>query len=667
MLTISRRTLLSSASTIFPALAVKPDLSLAAELTASAGRVNLGLANGSYYNVTYPFINIWKCAGAIQVIAGGVNHRSDIAPGTINSAWDGYLDSDGELARPLPGNVTHLLRIFYAPPRDGIPAGYSRVGEQWVLKWDGTASNVAIAGASSTTRGGNRIVWTWRSNTDNMSASFAGMHYDDPPRNIRLCELRHEKQLDASEVFNPEWLAKVHEGSGIVRFMDWQSTNNNFSTLRLSDIADQKYCSYGGSTAKPFVKGGMPLSVMSGLANRVRSHPWVCIPNVLGTKKLTSISTINNANPAVVTSLGHKWENGDQVIPYLTNWSQIDRRRWTVANADQKAGTFALADVDSTSFGPFTPKLAFVTAPLDLNSISKEVAPLAAHFRDTIAPGLVTYFELGNELWNYSFSSFHWLAAQAHDKIAGDDPHWMSGYLAAHCMKLIRDTYGVDHRNRWRGVLATQTVNTNVTKGVIAGINQYIDEHDRSLKITDLFDDIAVTGYFGGNFAKTQKATVMDWINTSEQRWKDGSEPTKYSYFNRVVNEDVGDGRYTHVAYSVDKLPAFWRDQKAIADANGLGLIQYEGGNGNVPVFLGELTDADQSRLIDFYKQCSHTPEDARNYLAMFSSFVAMGGKFPAKFVEAGPVTRYGNFGALRYPGDSNAVWDAVVAFNART
>ena len=70
----------------------------------------------------------------------------------------------------------------------------------------------------------------------------------------------------------------------------------------------------------------MPLALMSDLARQVQSHPWVCIPNVLGTRKLSAVGTISNANPAIVTSPGHKWEDGDQIIPYGTNWKQIERK-----------------------------------------------------------------------------------------------------------------------------------------------------------------------------------------------------------------------------------------------------------------------------------------------------------------------------------------------------
>ncbi len=136
-------------------------------------------------------------------------------------------------------------------------------------------------------------------------------------------------------------------------------------------------------------------------------------------------------------------------------------------------------------------------------------------------------------------------------------------------------------RAKWKGVLAAQTGNIGVTNRYIAGINRYIREHAPALRITDLFDELAVAGYFGSNFTNALKAKVFRWMDQSESRWQAGQEPTKYSYFNRIVNEDITDARHTGMAYSVNKLGAIWQAQMIIADANGLGLIQYEGGNGN--------------------------------------------------------------------------------------
>jgi hypothetical protein len=669
---ISRRTLLASTAALLPAKA-EPAALAGVEQTAS-GRINLGLSGTGNDLLVYPFINIWKCGGHIQVVAGGSNYLSSIPRGVPGSEWDRYIDDNGELTRLLPGDETQMRRVFYGPQIYGLPTGYNRVGTRWILKWEGTATDVSITGAVSPNRDRNRIIWNWGSNIAEMAVTFSKMDPNDPPRNICLCEERYEGRYDTGEIFDPAWLASVREGSGIIRFMCWQIPSHDLSTLRFSDFPSEKYCSYGGlntkpfngTTMKPFIKGGVPLSLISRLANETQSHPWVCIPNVLGTNKLSSIASITNTNPAMVTSPGHNWDDGDRVIVFGTNWPQIESSSYTVIDADKRAGTFALESVDSRSFTTFDSKWASATAPYDLDSIERELVPFAAHFRDHVARGLITYFELGNENWNGSFIAHHWLNGQARWKFGHKDSELMSGYLAAHCMRVIRDTYRLDGRNSWRGVLATQTVSVEATARLIEGVRKYLAEHEPSLHLTDLFGDLAVTGYFGRKLGFAQKATVMGWMELSEEHWHNGREPTKYSFFNRIVNEDLADARYTNFAYSVDKLKEFWRAQKEIADANGLGLIQYEGGNANVPGFFGSLTPSEQAHFMEFYRHCCHTTEDARNYTAMFEAFLAIGGKYPAKFVEAGDVTRYGNWGALRYPGDSNPVWEAVVAFNAR-
>jgi hypothetical protein len=89
---------------------------------------------------------------------------------------------------------------------------------------------------------------------------------------------------------------------------------------------------------------------MSRLAGEVQSHPWVCIPSVLGTHKMSAIETIANGRSALVTSPGHVWEDGDRVIPYGTNWPQIERGLLTVANSNPAAGTLELTGVDSSGF-----------------------------------------------------------------------------------------------------------------------------------------------------------------------------------------------------------------------------------------------------------------------------------------------------------------------------
>ena len=661
MLSLSRRALLAAASSLV--LSAESASSLCSEIASDprSGRINLGLQSITSYRGFYAFLNVWKCGAPIQVISNGITYSSNAPPASPNSAWGKFLNDDGELVRPLPAGTTQMERIFYSSPLDGLPDGYNRIGENWILTWDGTANDVNLVPALSQVRVGNRIEWVWGVNEGQEQVVFSGIELNDPPRNVRLCEARHEALLDAGEFFNPDWLARVQEGSGIVRFMGWQNTNGDLVTLRFSDIPNKNYCSWGGTTAAPLIKGGVPVQVMSTLANAVQSHPWVCIPHAFGTKKLTAIANITQSNPTVVTSSpGHDWRNGEKVLVYgVGGMTQLNHMVCTVADSDPKAGTLKLAAVDSTRFDAYK-SLGYLASPLNLGDIAGEVALLASHFRDHIDPTLVTYFELSNETWNGLFNQSHWYRAQGEQRYGkGHHENRMSGYIAAHCMNVIRDTYGVKMRRKWKGVVATQTVDPNVTNRFLTGVKEYIREHAPSLMISDLFDDLAVDGYFAANFDDAQKSEIFHWMDLSETRWQVGLELTEHSYFNRVVNEESG--------HSIDKLVRDWRAQKIIADAEGLALIQYEGGNETRAGFSAPLALEERARYLEFYKRCTHTFEDAANYTTMFQRFIEVGGQYPAKYVEAGPVGYYGAWGGLRYLGDSNPVWDSVVKFNGRS
>ena len=155
--------------------------------------------------------------------------------------------------------------------------------------------------------------------------------------------------------------------------MDWQATNSNRSTLRYSDIPTRSFFKWGFDTATPGQKGGMPVSLMSSLANAAQSHPWVSIPHVLGTSKTAKITGITKANPAVVSATSHGFSNGDRVIIYeiFSGMTQPNRNTYTVANATRD--TFELSGTDSTSWSTYTSG-GYLTSPFDLRQITSETA-----------------------------------------------------------------------------------------------------------------------------------------------------------------------------------------------------------------------------------------------------------------------------------------------------
>src|SRR5208282_1528254 len=122
---------------------------------------------------------------------------------------------------------------------------------------------------------------------------------------------------------------------------------------------------------------------------------------------------------------------------------------------------------------------------------------------------------------------------------------------------------------------------------------------------------------------------------------------TKYTYFDQMVNADNYNGQFTGQALCLTKVIAGWQAQKNIADANGLGFIQYEGGNANdITALQGN------AAYVEFWPNCCLTKTDALNYARMYDAFVNMGGHYPAKFVMDGPISKFGSWGALRWPGD---------------
>ena len=129
------------------------------------------------------------------------------------------------------------------------------------------------------------------------------------------------------------------------------------------------------------------MTIMSALANKVRSHPWVCIPHVFGTKKLTAITNITKANPVTVTSPGHNWENGEKVLIYsVSGMTQLNQNVYTVEQLRLEA-TEHWSLLASTALASARTQLpGSWPHPTISTIIAREVALLAAHFRDHVDP-----------------------------------------------------------------------------------------------------------------------------------------------------------------------------------------------------------------------------------------------------------------------------------------
>lgn len=131
------------------------------------------------------------------------------------------------------------------------------------------------------------------------------------------------------------------------------------------------------------------------------------------------------------------------------------------------------------------------------------VQSIAEVLRDNISTNQKVYFEYSNEIWNTIFSQTGWVQTPGIAKYNtpgdpyGDGLRW-AGYRAAQCQKIIYDVYGgASGTSRWRGVIPSFTLGTNVTTKKIQGFQDWKTETGSSLNLTDLFHEVSITGYFG--------------------------------------------------------------------------------------------------------------------------------------------------------------------------
>lgn len=241
----------------------------------------------------------------------------------------------------------------------------------------------------------------------------------------------------------------------------------------------------------------------------------------------TKPSNVNNVQTYYVTNVGAGGANTFQLAATLANAlagtaitmtgsssgtitgsSQINRIQFTVGAVTTY--TMELLNCDSTSFGTASTTGSFIS-PFNLSGMTTEITNYVTAIKNGLAGQLVPRFEFGNEMWNSIFGGFAWNSSQSHNFInattgaqnfGNDDNNKMQGFVAAHVMKIVRDVYGGSAgRALWQGLLVSQYSNSGVTSGMISGVDYYLANIlGSSLTRNDLFDNIAIAGYYGGAF-----------------------------------------------------------------------------------------------------------------------------------------------------------------------
>lgn len=241
----------------------QPKVDPARRTKSKAPRVPLGVNLGSlnYYSPTLPFLDVMKNADN---------------PQTTKAAFGGPWNT--ELIEKLPLDAAGWpLEIPYSGPGVAEPqrVRYSVVAlaypGRYTLLYDGDGEFDFPAAPVKVLDQAPGVIHLDVQHRDEGSLfmTITRSSKANHVRNVRLILPGFEKDY-ATQVFHPRFIEQI-KGASVLRFMDWQRTNNS----ELARWKDRATPQLSQSTWR-----GASIETMVDLANRVEADPWLCVPHL---------------------------------------------------------------------------------------------------------------------------------------------------------------------------------------------------------------------------------------------------------------------------------------------------------------------------------------------------------------------------------------------------
>lgn len=275
--------------------------------------LGFGLAGVNDWSVQLPFLDLMKSARP------WVAHK----PGQYGG-WEeadlralGLLDSQGwPLALPVGATAISTLVLT------DLPADAAGAAGRYEVTWDGKGDLVLEGRAQGVDRQAQRASFDYSPGEGSVTLSLRALDPVDPIRNIVVVRQDRAALLAAGEIFNPDLLSRLR-GARLVRFMDWQATNNS----PLSEAADRPLPGdYTYATPR-----GVPVEVQIALANRLRADPWFTIPHLASDALIRDLAQVVRAglDPALQAHVEFSNE--------VWNW-QFTQSSWAEAQGKRRWG-----------------------------------------------------------------------------------------------------------------------------------------------------------------------------------------------------------------------------------------------------------------------------------------------------------------------------------------
>lgn len=262
-----------------------------------------------------------------------------------------------------------------------------------------------------------------------------------------------------------------------------------------------------------------------------------------------------------------------------------------------------------------------------------DIRELARFLRDNLTPGLKCRIEHSNETWNGTFLQGAYCAAQgAARSYPGNSFEQQARYHGARTVE-IADWF----LDEWP---ANRHADLEFVLGAWAGVSGYV---------SDALDQIGAAGH-----AKLTAIAIGNYIG--EYLGTDGYVATTKTYDNDQLHEEcrrhlydtstIGSGA-TEVSGVIKRI----RDNKAEADAAGLELWAYEGGQH----LVGVLGNENDQALTDIFLAYNRSGLAGDLEAEMYDVWRQEGGTVFMRFNSIGPFTKFGSWASQERQDEPNA------------
>lgn len=283
------------------------------------------------------------------------------------------------------------------------------------------------------------------------------------------------------------------------------------------------------------------------------------------------------------------------------------------------------------------------------------IRKFAEYVRDNLDPALTARVEYSNETWNWNFSQTGWLRDQSVEEwgVKAHRDYYVK--KATETMLIWDEVYQGEPDGRLTKVLGTHTEIPWYAEQMMNPKIWRENEPDTFVEPSTVFDELAVTTYFGGPTTRLedQRTALLEAIRDPDV--------DAVAYLAEQMMDPTVKGSIPHIANRL-------AENAAIAEANGMVLTSYEGGQHIHQKFKApELTSEEILELSSWVGEFVRTPEMGALYQELWDVWAAIGDGSFMQFSDVGSASQYGSWGLYNGLEDSTARSDVLEQKNAVT